>query len=83
METCIRLIEFASTGNVSALEKEMQAGTDMNAQDYDLRTAFHIAASAGQEDVVRFFLKNNIPALPDRFGAFPHSDAVRNKHYAI
>ena len=55
----------------------------MNASDYDLRTAFHIAASTGQEEVVRFFLDNKIPAKPDRFGAFPYSDAIRNKHYAI
>ena len=83
METCFRLINYASSGNIAALKEEFQNGTDMNAQDYDMRTAFHIAASTGQEEVVRFFLENNIPSLPDRFGAFPYSDAIRNKHYAI
>ena len=83
METCFRLINYASSGDVAALKEELQKGTDMNAQDYDMRTAFHIAASTGQEEVVRFFLENNITALPDRFGAFPQSDAIRNKHYAI
>ena len=43
----------------------------MNSSDYDLRTAFHIAASVGQEEVVKFFLDNKIPQMADRFGAFP------------
>ena len=47
METCFRLINYASQGNVEALKEELNKGTEMNSQDYDLRTAFHIAASTG------------------------------------
>ena len=71
MEVCFRLINFASQGNVKALEEELKKGTDMNSSDYDLRTTFHIAASTGQEAVVKFFLDNKIPPISDRFGAFP------------
>lgn len=39
---------------------ELLNGTDLNSSDYDLRTAFHIAASYGKYDVVKFFLDNNI-----------------------
>ena len=41
------------------VEEELANGTNLNSQDYDLRTAFHIAASTGQENVVRFFLESN------------------------
>jgi len=55
----------------------------MNTFDYDLRTPFHIAASVGQYDVVKWFLENKIPLLSDRFGALPTTDAIRNRHFEI
>lgn len=61
MDVCFRLINFASQGNITALTKELEDGTNMNSSDYDLRTAFHIAASVGQEEVVKFFLEKKIP----------------------
>jgi ankyrin repeat protein len=61
----------------------MQRGTDLNACDYDQRTAFHFAATFGHYDVVRFFLQNQVKQEFDRFGATPQTDAIRNHQYAI
>ena len=50
----------------------------MNIQDYDLRTAFHYAASVGQINVVKYLLENKVALLQDRFGGTPETDAFRN-----
>lgn len=81
METAFRLITFASTGNLSSLEAELAAGSDLNASDYDRRTAFHVAAASGQLEVVKWFMQHKVPYKLDRFGCTPQSDAIRNNHY--
>jgi ankyrin repeat protein len=61
----------------------MKKGTDLNARDYDQRTAFHFAATFGHYEVVKFFLQNQVKQEFDRFGATPLTDAIRNHQYAI
>ena len=41
------------------------SGTDMEAHDYDKRTALHVAASEGHYDIVEFLVKNcNVHPTP-------------------
>lgn len=44
------------------------SGADVNAVDYDGRSALHVAAAEGHTEVIRFLLDNTgaSPALKDR-----------------
>lgn len=56
MEVAFKLINFASRGDIKSLQEEFDRGTNMNSCDYDKRTPYHIAASVGNYDVVKWFL---------------------------
>ena len=56
---------------------------DINAGDYDKRTALHVAASQGHAHVVEFLcLKGANVNIEDKMGYRPLDDAVRYKHVA-
>lgn len=50
-------------GNVSIAQRLITAGTDINAQDYSGRTAFHLAAMHGQEDIMWLLTENKLENL--------------------
>jgi glutaminase len=43
----------AAQGNVDLIRRYIKAGINVNAADYDKRTALHIAAAEGNLEVVR------------------------------
>jgi len=83
MKNAGALCEFASTGDVSAMEKLVKSGADINSCDYDFRTPLHIASAAGNKEAVEWLLENGAKNIFDRFGGLPVHDAQRGSHTAI
>ncbi|XP_068579601.1 glutaminase liver isoform, mitochondrial [Cebidichthys violaceus] len=75
----------AFKGDVQTLRRYFLSGVDVNAVDYDGRSALHIAAAEGHADVVRFLLQNTRtdPNLRDRWGSSPLQEARRHNREAV
>ncbi|XP_074489499.1 glutaminase liver isoform, mitochondrial isoform X1 [Sebastes fasciatus] len=76
----------AFKGDVQAMRRYFLSGADVNAVDYDGRSALHVAAAEGHAEVIRFLLQNTgaNPALKDRWGSSPLQEARRhNKDAAV
>ncbi|KAK7084025.1 hypothetical protein SK128_003480 [Halocaridina rubra] len=71
------LLFSAAAGDLSALRRHSLSGTDMEAKDYDGRTALHVASSEGHYTIVEYLLKNcQVNPLPkDRWDRTPLDDA--------
>jgi glutamate dehydrogenase len=74
------LCEFAGLNDITATKKLLESGANVNSTDYDFRTPLHIAAAAGNVDVVKFLLDNGAVNIFDRFGGLPIHDAQRGNH---
>eukprot|EP00128_Syssomonas_multiformis_P007905 Colp12_sorted_trinity150504_noHs@18014 len=60
------------------------AGVDINSADYDFRTALHLAAATGQEEVVQLLLARGADVhAQDRFGNTALDDARRGGHHEV
>ena len=85
-----QILFAASKGDLHFLVREVARGEDILVGDYDLRTALHLAASNGHENVVSYLITqakstdNPISKLQakDRFGHTAYDDAIREKHNA-
>ena len=66
----------ASKGDIYEMKRLVGLGTELNAADYDGRTALHLAASEGQVEVLRFMCEKGVSAtVKDRWGSTPLDDA--------
>ncbi|MEM9170406.1 MAG: glutaminase A [Pseudomonadota bacterium] len=73
-----RLCAAAARGDLGELRRLLASGVDLGRADYDGRTALHLAASEGQEKIVRFLIDQVSDVAPrDRWGATPLDDARR------
>uniref|UniRef100_A0A3B4VFG7 glutaminase n=2 Tax=Seriola dumerili TaxID=41447 RepID=A0A3B4VFG7_SERDU len=70
----------AFKGDVQSLRRYFLSGVDVNAVDYDGRSALHVAAAEGHTEVIRFLLENAgaNPALKDRWGSSALQEARRH-----
>lgn len=69
VDTVIHLIWAAARGDLRDVRRLNAAGVDLNAQDYDQRTALHLAAVEGRVEVVQYLLDHGaLPDLTDRWG---------------
>ena len=79
------LCDAAASNNIDALRAIFEAGGDMNAGDYDRRTAMHLAASEGKLEAVRFLVEvagaDHSPR--DRWLGTPLDDATRHDHFEV
>lgn len=83
-DVVVALIWAASKGDLSAIQRLVACGADLNGADYDGRTPLHLAASEGHEDVVRYFIDQGVNIDPvDRWGGTPLCDAQRHGHKAV
>mmetsp|Transcript_31994 Transcript_31994/g.51668 ORF Transcript_31994/g.51668 Transcript_31994/m.51668 type:complete len:1406 (-) Transcript_31994:604-4821(-) len=79
-EKIAALCSAASKNNLEEVKRLLlSSDLNVNAGDYDGRTALHLAASEGHVELVRFLLerKANINVV-DRYGGTPLDDAVRH-----
>lgn len=84
IEGVVNLCWAASQGDVNEVQKLAAQGVDLNAADYDGRTALHLAASEGQTEIVNYLIAKGVNLEPiDRWGGTPLSDAKRGGHQAI
>jgi glutaminase len=73
-----------SAGNADKVTDLIAQGVDVNHADYDKRTALHIAASDGREEIVRLLLHAGAnPACKDRWNHSPIDDAEIHGHTEI
>ncbi|PUZ47316.1 hypothetical protein GQ55_7G155300 [Panicum hallii var. hallii] len=71
-------------GDLFRLKGLISAGADPSKPDYDGRTALHVAALRGYEDIVRFLIQRgaNVNSI-DKFGNSPLLLALRSGHDRI
>ena len=84
IEMVVNLCWAASQGDLSEVQKLAAAGVDLNAADYDGRTALHLAASEGHASVVSYLIEKGVNPNPvDRWGGTPATDAERGQHFQV
>jgi len=77
----IELLWAAADNDVRGLQRLVAQGVPLNAQDYDQRTALHLAAVEGQIDAIKYLLDHGHPLnVRDRWGATPLDEALREEH---
>lgn len=77
-------LSFASRGDRVGLNQMLRNGISPNVQDYDKRTALHLAASEGHAPIVELLLLYKADVnLQDRWGRSPLSDARSYGHRDI
>lgn len=80
-EYAMRLNCAAHDGDLHRLRHFVEAGADPNKADYNGRTALHLAASKGYEDIVRFLIQGKVEInIRDNFGKTPLYEAIKNSH---
>ncbi len=80
----VRLCWAASHGDVDEIERMVANGIDLDAADYDGRTAAHLAASEGHGNVIQYLIDHGGNMTPkDRWGGTPLIDAHRHKHKKV
>ncbi|KAK2652349.1 hypothetical protein Ddye_012205 [Dipteronia dyeriana] len=84
MQSIGNFLSFASRGDRVGLNQMLRNGTSPNVQDYDKRTALHLAASEGHAPIVELLLHYNANVnLIDRWQRTPLTDARLYGHRDI
>ncbi|KAH6781886.1 hypothetical protein C2S53_005464 [Perilla frutescens var. hirtella] len=77
-------LSFASRGDRVGLNEMLRKDMSPNVQDYDKRTALHLAASEGHASIVELLLAYNADVnLRDRWQRTPLADAKLYEHRDI
>jgi glutaminase len=80
----IELLWAAIEGNVAGLKRLLAQGVPVHAQDYDNRTALHLAASEGHLAAVKYLIAHGHPInVRDRWLASPLDEAKREKRQKV
>lgn len=83
-ELALRVNSAACNGDLHHVKNLIRAGADPRKVDYDGRTALHLAASKGHEDIVIFLIKEGADVnCIDKFGNTPLLEAVMFGHNRI
>ena len=74
----VELLWAAAENNVAGLRRLVALGVPIHAQDYDRRTALHLAAAEGNMNAVKYLVTHGHPLnVRDRWLATPLDEAVR------
>ncbi|KAJ4823904.1 hypothetical protein Tsubulata_026760 [Turnera subulata] len=87
----VKLMYLANEGDVDGIRELLDSGVDVNFRDIDDRTALHIAACQGLQEVVSMLLDNGAQIDPkDRWGSTsivlhqqPLADAIHYKNHGV
>ncbi|XP_055618347.1 L-asparaginase isoform X2 [Toxorhynchites rutilus septentrionalis] len=72
------------SGDIVKLNNLKGYGANLSAENYDHRTALHVACCEGNLDVVQFLLQNGAAVhIRDRYERTPLMDAILNDHHQI
>ena len=78
------LLHAAARGDVPQTQGLIERGVDINSVDYDMRSALHVAAAEGHEQLVSFLLTNGADAtIKDRWGRTPADEAKRSATHLV
>jgi len=78
------LLHLVSKGEIRAVKRLVLGGSDLHVEDYDKRTALHLAASEGHLDLVQYLVKKKCDLKSiDRWGNTPEQDAEREGHQEV
>lgn len=76
-QTCNELMMNVVGNDLDAITAWHAGGADLDAANYDGRTALHIAVARGAEDIVRFLISQGCdPERKDNFGRTPMIEAA-------
>ncbi|KAK6133554.1 hypothetical protein DH2020_032683 [Rehmannia glutinosa] len=80
----LKLMYLVNAGDLDSIKELLDSGTDVNFRDIDHRTALHVAACQGYDDVAQLLLENGAEADPkDRWGSTPLADAIHYKNHGV
>ncbi len=80
----VELLWAASENNISGIRRLVAQGVPVHAEDYDKRTALHLAAAEGQLDTVKYLVAHGHPLnVRDRWHATPIDEARREERYEV
>ena len=76
-----KMCQFAAAGDIRKFQVLVSGGVSVNAQDYDRRSALHLAACGGHLELVHLIIANggNV-CCRDRWGRTPMADAIGEGH---
>ncbi|CAK9210161.1 unnamed protein product [Sphagnum jensenii] len=84
LESVAELLYCACKGDVQGIEGSLAKGVNVDAADFDGRTALHLAACEGQLKVVEFLISKGANVNPaDRWGSTPLADAQHYKNAEV
>lgn len=80
----VELLWAACNNDIRGIQRQLAKGVPLSAQDYDHRTALHLACAAGNIDVVKYLVAHNHPLnVRDRWGATPLDEAMRENRTEV
>ena len=66
------LLDASSKNDLETIKEVLSKGCNVNFQDYDKRTALHLAVSESNIDIIKFLIRRDAdPNLKDRWGKTP------------
>ncbi|KAL2252506.1 UNVERIFIED_CONTAM: Potassium channel SKOR [Sesamum indicum] len=80
-ELAVKVNCAAYYGDLYQLKSLIRSGADPNLKDYDGRSALHLAASRGHEDIALFLIQEDADInVEDNFGNTPLLEAIKGRH---
>ncbi|XP_026392022.1 integrin-linked protein kinase 1-like [Papaver somniferum] len=84
IDPTVKLMYLTNEGDLEGIHQLLDSGINVNFRDTDGRTALHIAACQGCNDVVQLLIQKGAQIDPkDRWGSTPLADAIHYKNHEV